>query len=754
MIALSLFMNSNRYFTSPSLIWLNESCYLFLIPMTEQNTTLLQKIGTILVLATLVASVLLVLPFTEGFVFQTKLYLFIFVTLALGVVFSINALQRKTIEIVYSPFSVPLLLFSIAILASTFFTSDYPVESLLGIGGIFLATSFFVMFATTVATRDVAHKLLLTAGVTGAVLSVLTAAQLAGYGPANILNQMFGIGLPTTLQFSLAGASFFALQFLVVVAVGMVADSVIKKHIAKTTAILFPILLIGIAVHIWSILPGKPAQMVSPSWISSWSVALDTIRSPRAALIGAGPASYTNLYLRFKPAWVNSTPEWSVPFDQGSNFPLTLLTTTGFLGLLTWIFLVIQIFRTSKKATGTNKAISYMLLATIVLQLLFPANVVMLIFQAVLLVALIIGMKDQLPVLSFQALTIHSQQPGEMLRAPRKVSFPVYLTVAVIGLGILLSGYVYLRSYQASLAFFSSSKAAQANDAVGVYESQQRAVSLNPYLDTYRRQYAITNILIASSLANKTDATEADKAQVAELLQQAVREARSATLLDPLDVENWAVLAQIYQNMVGAAEQADQFAVQSYVQAVENDPTNPNLRVQLGGIFLAQKQFQQAASLFKQSVDLKPDFANGYYNLAFTLKELGAFEDADAAYKALLQLIPADSEDYAKVKAEMDEIAPKVAEQKAAREAQEKQQAEAQAAGQGGQTQGGQAQTGQQTQGGSSEESPSLLDQNIQQGSGADLVNEPADGDLDVTPPTPTATPAAESTTPPTTPTP
>jgi tetratricopeptide (TPR) repeat protein len=622
-------------------------------------TTALKTAANVILLATIAASILLVLPISDNFLFQSKYYVFIFATLLLGLVYVLHSIRRGAVEVVLSPFAGTMAVFGGAVLASTFFTSNYPVESLLGFGGIYLAMILFVLFSGSAVDNSVAKKIIPALAISASALTAFAAIQLFGYGPANIINQMTGLSLPENLSFSVASSAFIALQIIALALVAVVTEIVTKKHIAKVSAITLPILVIGLAMHIWAILPGKPGALVLPSWEASWSVALDTIRTPRAALIGMGPDSYVNMYTRFKPVWVNSTENWALSFTQGSNMPLTLLATTGFIGLISWLVVVYMSYKTMRRgSTEEGKIFSTILFATFILQFFTPANIVMLILQAVLIVGIILSERNKYGVLKFQALamTIEKKIAEAIPAISRQTAFPVYLTAGTLLIALVILGYATGRSYAASMASFSSSKALAENDAVAVYEQQQKAVALNPYLDSYRRQYAATNLLIATSLANKTDATDAEKEQVSQLLQQAVREAQSATLLDQYDVQNWAVLAQIYQNMIGAVDQADEFAVQAYVQAIQNDPTNPNLRINVGGIFLGQKQYQDALSLFNQAIEMKPDHQNAYYNAAFTLKELNALPQAKQAYEKLLQLMDPNSEDYATVAKELQEL--------------------------------------------------------------------------------------------------
>lgn len=623
------------------------------------SSSALKSAANFILLAMIVLSILVVLPFSDNFLFQSKYYSLVFGTLLLGLVYVFYSLRRGAVEIVLSPFSGALTVFAGAVLASTFFTNNYPVESLLGYGGIYLSIILFVIFSGTAVDNSAAKKIIPTLAVSAAILTGFATIQLFGFGPANIVNQITGMQIPANLSFSVATSAFIALQVIGLALAAIIIETVIKKQISKVSAITLPILVIGMVIHIWAVLPGKPGAVVLPSWEASWSVALDTIRTPRAALIGMGPDSYVNMYTRFKPVWMNTRPEWALSFTQGSNMPLTLLATTGFIGLIAWLMLAFVSFKAMRSShTPDGKTLATILFGTFLLQLFVPSNVVILTLQAILMIGVILSERSRFGVLKFQALamTIEKKIAEAIPAVSRQTSFPIYLTAGAILIAILILGYMTGRSYAASMASFASNKALAAQDAVRVYQQQQKSVALNPYLDTYRRQYAATNLLIATSLANKSDATEAEKEQVAQLLQQAVREAQSATLLDQYDVQNWAILAQIYQNMIGAVEQSDEFAVQAYVQAIQNDPTNPNLRINVGGIFLGKKQYQDALSLFNQAINLKPDHQNAYYNAAFTLKELNNLPQAKQAYEQLLKLMDPNSEDYTTVVKELEEL--------------------------------------------------------------------------------------------------
>jgi tetratricopeptide (TPR) repeat protein len=193
---------------------------------------------------------------------------------------------------------------------------------------------------------------------------------------------------------------------------------------------------------------------------------------------------------------------------------------------------------------------------------------------------------------------------------------------------------------------YKASKAASANDFVSAYSFQQTAIKLNPYLDSSRRKYAITNIVIAAAISQKTDLTEEDKERFSTLIQQAIREGKAAIFLDGNDVTNWQTLAQVYQTLIGVADNSEEWAIRSYADAIKLAPNNPQLRVTLGGVFFNAKEYGEALRFFDQAATLKPDYANAYYNAANTFKMLREFEEAKIAYQKTLILLQPDSDDY------------------------------------------------------------------------------------------------------------
>lgn len=638
-------------------------------------------------MVSLAALPLIMLPITNNFISQSKLFFVFLIALITGALFFLQALKKQSWKIILSPASVPFLFFGISSAASTFFTNQYPVQALLGMGGIYLSTSIIVLLGGSLfsLSKKQANHLINTLAICAGILSISQLLQLIGFGPSRLINQLTGLNLPNNLLFNLAGSSFIALQFFLISLIGSIAQIIKSKAVSNLHIITIPLMLFGLGLAAWAILPGKESSITLPPFTANWSVMLDSIRAPRAALIGQGPEAYSTTYTRFKPQWVNGQNYWQINFGASSNHPMTLVVTMGFLGLAAWIVVATRFINKKTLSAIKTDPILTMIIASFVLQLLLPANVVMLSLQAILIAFWVSSHAKDFPTLKLEALsmTISTKKDFQLLETKPKNWLIRAINVAFLG-GIayltLLTGKAYAsfyRMHQANLALAE-------NKAVAVYDNHRIARNLNVYSDSIRRSYAATNMQIAIALSNKADTTDEEKQQVSTLIQQAINEARNATALDINNTQNWLVLAQIYQNLIGSTEEADQWAVNSYVKAIETDPSNPFTRINLGVLFLDQQQLEQAISILQQAINIKPDIPTGYYQLSRALITLKRYVEAKQALEQTLSLLAADSEDYVAVNKQLEEIKPLAEEQaKAAAEAQAKQ---AQAAQQQGQT--------------------------------------------------------------------
>lgn len=398
---------------------------------------------------------------------------------------------------------------------------------------------------------------------------------------------------------------------------------------------------------------------------NSWAVATSSVRD--YPLIGSGPSTFLYDFTRYRPAAYNLSDAWNVRYVVSNNDYLQILTTLGIVGFLSYLTFVLGfVFFAVRKALRGEKTeehplkvgLTASIAAFFIGTLLIPSStatfaIFILLFGALLALEKLVG-KEWVSDLRF---SLKLGKAGSIEEA--KDIMPYLITIPGIVLSIALIFFTY-KFAAANFYYKKSLDAISQNNGSDALKYQNLSITTNPYQDVYHLAAAQTSLSIANNLATKKDLTDQEKQLISSLLDQAVREARSAATVNPLNVLNWEGLASIYRSIAGAVQGAGDWSLSSFQTAINIDPPNPQLRLDAGGLFYAAAQYDLALDYFRQAVNLKPNLPNAHYNLANAFKQLGKFNEAWVEYQTTLTLITADSDDAKKINAEMEEIKSKV----------------------------------------------------------------------------------------------
>jgi len=683
------------------------------MPLSEQRNRIVSVCDFILQKG-LVSFVFLLplffVPLTTEFFSFNKLYLFFVFTLVLLVSYALKMAVSKTFYVKRTFLDLPLLLILIGVALATIFSENkyYSIVGTLGnwegslITTVFLYIFYYVVVSNIKVShvKDIISVLVVSTSISSLLflfsslgVNVFGQAWSSPYGfntigvsSAAVL--FYSIVFPLSLNFLLKSKDI-AQKVLYAVTSGLLAISVFgsvqivgiltllvgltyvffvskQEDLKQTAPFLLGALIISLLVLLISFGPVKnkfgfgleiPGSL-NPSYRDSWIVS--SLAIGEKPFFGTGPNTYFQDYTRFKAQAVNATDIWDLRFNQASSRYVTSLATTGILGLLTWVLLVYFLVKIAIR--GENKVFTLteteedaledrkMYLGSLhasVLALLFSwlfssgslsALIVFFVLMGLVATCVDIGKKER--------------------RSTANVSLSV-LIAALVFLGA--SSYFGYRAY-ASDFLFRESLVDLTRGGVNTYDLQRRAVILNPLYDLYRRNYAQTNLALASAVSQKENLTDQDAEDIRTLISQAVREIRVATeVLAPLNVENWEVRGAIYRNLNSVASDAMSWALNAYNTAISLDPASPRLRIDLGGIYFTAEDYQNAATVYSTAIRLKNDYANAHYNLAQALKKLEDWSNAKTELEIVLRLIPAESEDAKRVNEELAEAVAKVA---------------------------------------------------------------------------------------------
>lgn len=391
-----------------------------------------------------------------------------------------------------------------------------------------------------------------------------------------------------------------------------------------------------------------PREIQLPIGIS-WKVSISAFRD--SPFWGTGPASYLFDFTSYRPVEFNNLKFWSVRFDTAYNEYLGFLATLGSLGLLALLLLTAVFLSTAFKTLSSSKdsLVSSLAISGIIFFVLLGlhTSTLLLWFLGILIfVCFLAGTGEKNATIGL------GTSSGN--RSARLDALPLVAFLVIFGLSVL--AFYYLgKSALADYHHRAALVAVANNKALDGYNELIQAEKLNPYADIYRTDLAQTNFALANAIATAKGPTESspagsltddDKQNIKVLLSQSIDEGKAAVALSPKNPANWEVLGSIYRQISGVAQNALAFSLDSYGRAIQQDPLNPLLRLTVGGVYYSVKNYDLAIRFFTDTINLKPDYANGYYNLAVTLREKGDLATAQAAAEKTISLLDPKSQDY------------------------------------------------------------------------------------------------------------
>lgn len=597
------------------------------------------NIESYLIFLTVLLFPVLVLPsFANAFV-TPKLAL---VTLVLGVVLvikSVRGIARNSVTFAASPFDLPVLILGAAYIASSILQTPNKMEAYflpgtatVVVGAILL---FFVVNQMPKKAKDLLKYFLVASGTLVSIAVLFASAGILGSIKS----------LPPFVQattFTPLGGPLPTLMFLAGLAPIAVFLVIEEKQIAQKVFFSVSVVLIVLAATIclFNSLPGKDTSTRLPGFNTSWVVAVEALK--QSPLLGVGPGDYLSAFNRFRPISYNSTDLWPTRFTSAQSFALTAITETGLAGAAAMVIIVYFLFKTAKERAKLTKGLfsaeGSVLLSLLILGgslLVFPSTPTLLFTFFILLALVSRSTNVNLGMFSAQAQN-----------APFAARFPVMIITLPVIILVAIYSLQATRFLEADMAYKSALDYLVKNDGRGAYDTLQKAINSNPYVDRYRITYAQVNLALANSIAQNQNISESDRNTIAQLVQQAIREGKAAVALNPGRAGNWEVLGSIYRAVMPLAQGADAFAVQTYSRAVVLDPLNPNARIALGGVYYAAKAYEDAIDVFKLAVAVKPDHANAHYNLAVAYRENGNIDRAISEISIVLSIVDRNSEDY------------------------------------------------------------------------------------------------------------
>jgi len=669
------------------------------------KASILEKVSNIIPLVTIFLVPIFFLPTTTEFFSFNKLALITVATLLLLIFLGIRILTEEKLEYVKSMVDKPLIAILAVMALSTIFSIS-KTDSIFGTQGRWLGLFAFAIiigyfylttpsFKKSKTIKASLYALILSSFISSTV-SILNYFKIYLSGEAFLRLQNFSltgsmrdavtlaavcvsIALMLSVYERLAPAKIalfasIAVNFFliattgtllgwVLIVVGIVAVAFFSDRellINKKFDVIIPLVLMAIILTV-TIVPSTRSILIDKNYPSetslpireSWYIATSTIQD--YPILATGPSTFQLNYTRYRPLSSNNTAFWNTRFDKPYNELFNVLSTIGIVGIAAVLIFASRVLKfayASKQVKEDTGIISVAAMITVVVLTTFLFtyasifNVFLLFFALSILVGSHTLSQDQkyvkLVVIEPANLSSIATDSGAIIATQYTkyvLCVPVFLLAGYLG-------YLSFRNYAGEYFMRKSLAAIMKNDSNGTYNSQILALKYNPQRDVYYDSFARTNLTLANALASKQDLTDAEKQTIQTLVTQAIRNSRLASeVIGPLNVSNWETRALIYTNLINVAQNASDWAINSYNTAIQLDPTNPKLRLDLGGVYFSKGDYLSAANQFRQATVLKQDYANAHYNFALSLVRLKEYDQAKREFDITKLLVPQDSED-------------------------------------------------------------------------------------------------------------
>lgn len=431
-------------------------------------------------------------------------------------------------------------------------------------------------------------------------------------------------------------------------------DSETKSYIKKPSIPIYTIILFAVAVG--SVLFSATISQITAKFSPYYSNMRPTIGKTLSAgvtsithnpITGTGPNSFSHLWDQVKPQNISGTVYGTNTFYTGSSTILTWIVSSGIVGGIVWIALLVMIIimmirvlvypKTSTAERYTIVSVISAALYLLVCGLLMTVGTVV-----IMTLALCIGLVFFLDYNYIKK----TETSVSFMKDPRSSFFGILITCStiIITLWILfVVAYQYraLHYYQLGIADSNRGSVDTGLDTIN------RAVTIADN-DIFQRQLSQVALAKIQTLINKNQSTNSTALaeQIKTWGSNAVSHTERALAYNPYNTLNWINQGDIYRFMtkLGIAGTYDK-SLYAYHQAQKTSPHDVSIDVYLAQLELAIGNTAEAKKILQASIDKQPtrDAYVTHYQIALSERDM---ENADIMLIQALELDPKNPDLY------------------------------------------------------------------------------------------------------------
>lgn len=391
-----------------------------------------------------------------------------------------------------------------------------------------------------------------------------------------------------------------------------------------------------------------------------WQGAIDAWKAN--ALFGTGVETFAFAYYKYRPAGHNLTSEWDYLYNKAHNEYLNYLTTTGLLGLgsyLAFIILFVFLFgkyiltnsshsqsenshtNHNKQAHKNNQALDSGHWTVDILTIaLFSSWITILItnffgFSVVIMNVFLFIIPAFVLILQNKITTdkTFSFPLGSASNDVNPFQWTVVLGVIVVACILILGLFRY---WYADVAYALGSNLDHVNQFEPAYQQLTQAVSAEPGEPVYQDELSINLAALSAILYDQKDTTNG-----AQFAQKAIALSNQVVSQHPNNVVFWKNRVRVFYTIAQGdkANQGQYYAqaLQAIQKASELAPSDAKTWYNLGVLYGQTGDLQKGITVLQRVIQLKPDYKDAYFALGLFYHQLAVDKNDKVTDPAMQQ---------------------------------------------------------------------------------------------------------------------
>lgn len=377
-----------------------------------------------------------------------------------------------------------------------------------------------------------------------------------------------------------------------------------------------------------------------------WQGAVNIFK--RYPILGSGVETFAYSYYLDRPMAHNLVSEWDFLYNKAHNEFLNFLATTGAVGLITYVALLVWFsVRAIRNIADQKQPIEHRVLSLGLLSGVAALSVSNYFgFSTVMVAVLMFLYFVWVELLAKNSTQAIQDVEEETVTYPKSIQTGQLVGAGLTSLVILYMVWAVITMWTADVAYTKGKQYIQAGQPTVGLDLLQTAVRQSPQEALFYDELANTYSGYAAQLAQQ-DATTA-----AQLAQAAIVATDTTLALNPRHLNFHKSNARVYITLAELESKYLQQAKQALSTAIDLAPTDAKLMYNLGLVQIALDEDDVGLATIEKSVQMKPNYLAARLELAKQYEQRQEWNKATDQYQIILsEIVPGDTDVQAKLNA-------------------------------------------------------------------------------------------------------